>query len=107
MSETVKNATACFAREVPVKFCHIQNAARGALVNSKRVELFSHLSRITTPGRKFIPQIDGLRFVAIVSVIAYHVWQIGLFHLAEAAPAEAKAGGLIASVFSTGHFGVE
>jgi peptidoglycan/LPS O-acetylase OafA/YrhL len=71
------------------------------------VELFSHLSRITTPGRKFIPQIDGLRFVAIMAVIAYHVWQIGLFHLAEAAPAEATAGGLVNDIFSTGHFGVE
>jgi len=71
------------------------------------VELFSHLSRITTPGRKFIPQIDGLRFVAILSVIAYHVWQIGLFHLAKAAPAEVISGGLVVRVFSTGHFGVE
>jgi len=71
------------------------------------VELFSHLSRITTPGRKFIPQIDGLRFVAILSVIAYHVWQIGLFHLAKAAPAEATSGGLVNEIFSTGHFGVE
>ena len=71
------------------------------------MELFSHLSRITTPGRKFIPQIDGLRFVAIVSVIAYHVWQIGLFHLAKAATGEAAAGGLVNDIFSTGHFGVE
>jgi peptidoglycan/LPS O-acetylase OafA/YrhL len=71
------------------------------------VELFSHLSRITTPGRKFIPQIDGLRFVAIMAVIAYHVLQIGLFHLAEAAPGEAAAGGVVNDIFSAGHFGVE
>jgi len=45
--------------------------------------------------------------VAILSVIAYHVWQIGLFHLAEAAPAEAASGGLVNDVFSAGHFGVE
>jgi peptidoglycan/LPS O-acetylase OafA/YrhL len=71
------------------------------------VKLFSHLSRITTPGRKFVPQIDGLRFVAILSVIAYHVWQIGLFHLAKAAPAEAVSGGPVNDMFRTGHFGVE
>jgi peptidoglycan/LPS O-acetylase OafA/YrhL len=71
------------------------------------MELFRRLSRITSPGRKFIPQIDGLRFVAIMSVIAFHVRQIGLFHLAQAAPTEAVAGGLMDAVFRTGHFGVE
>ena len=45
--------------------------------------------------------------MAILSVIAYHVWQIGLFHLAKAAPAETASGGLVNVVFSTGHFGVE
>jgi peptidoglycan/LPS O-acetylase OafA/YrhL len=58
-------------------------------------------------GRKFIPQIDGLRFVAIMAVIAYHVMQIGLFHLAQTAPDEAKAGGIVSDIFGTGHFGVE
>jgi peptidoglycan/LPS O-acetylase OafA/YrhL len=31
------------------------------------------LGRIVTPGRRLIPQIDGLRFVAISSVFYYHV----------------------------------
>lgn len=28
----------------------------------------------------FIPQIDGLRFVALIAIIAYHVRMVGLFH---------------------------
>ena len=31
-----------------------------------------HLKRITT-GKRFIPQIDGLRFVAILSVVLFHI----------------------------------
>ena len=31
------------------------------------------LGRIVTPGRRLIPQIDGLRFVAISSVFYYHI----------------------------------
>src|SRR4051794_26951460 len=42
-----------------------------------KVNLLGHFSRITTPGRTFLPQIDGLRFVAIMAVIAYHVRMIG------------------------------
>lgn len=34
--------------------------------------LFRSLSRVTTSGR-FIPQIDGLRFVAIIVVILFHI----------------------------------
>jgi len=30
--------------------------------------------RITSTGR-FVPEIDGLRFVATTSVVAYHYWQ--------------------------------
>lgn len=45
--------------------------------------------------------------MAIMAVIAYHVWQVGLYHLAKAAPGEATAGGLVNDIFSTGHFGVE
>jgi peptidoglycan/LPS O-acetylase OafA/YrhL len=37
-------------------------------------------SRITTAGRVFIPQIDGLRFIAILSVVAYHIRAICRFH---------------------------
>ncbi len=45
--------------------------------------------------------------MAILAVIAYHVWQIGLFHLDKFAPGEAKTGGLVNDIFSTGNFGVE
>jgi len=48
------------------------------------MKLLARLSRITTSGREFIPQIDGLRFVAIIAVIAFHVWSIGTFHLGHA-----------------------
>lgn len=34
--------------------------------------LQSALTRETS-GQKLIPQIDGLRFVAIISVVAYHI----------------------------------
>jgi peptidoglycan/LPS O-acetylase OafA/YrhL len=45
------------------------------------VKLVSHLSRITTPGRAYIPQIDGLRFIAIMSVIAGHVLTAYQLHI--------------------------
>jgi peptidoglycan/LPS O-acetylase OafA/YrhL len=35
--------------------------------------LFERLGRIVTPGRRLIPQIDGLRFVAISVVFYYHI----------------------------------
>jgi peptidoglycan/LPS O-acetylase OafA/YrhL len=38
----------------------------------RRYWLFERLQRVTSSGR-FIPQIDGLRFVAIATVILYHV----------------------------------
>lgn len=44
----------------------------GGFPGEETMNLLRHLSRITTPGRTFIPQIDGMRFVAILSVIAYH-----------------------------------
>jgi peptidoglycan/LPS O-acetylase OafA/YrhL len=68
------------------------------------LELNQHLSRITTPGRVFIPQIDGLRFVAIVTVIAYHVRLIGLYHFG--LPADAPATDLVNWIFQAGHNGV-
>lgn len=64
------------------------------------MRLFDHLSRITTPGRTFIPQIDGLRFIAIMVVIAYHVQQIALFHFGQ------TMGGAVSRIFDAGHYGV-
>lgn len=68
------------------------------------LELKQHLSRITTPGRVFIPQVDGLRFVAIITVIAYHVRLIGLYHLGY--PADEPAGDVVNQAFAAGHYGV-
>src|SRR3974390_3528655 len=42
--------------------------------------LLGRLSRVTSPGRQFVPQIDGLRFIAIMTVVAYHVSLFYLFH---------------------------
>jgi peptidoglycan/LPS O-acetylase OafA/YrhL len=72
----------------------------------ERVNLLKHLSRITTPGRTFIPQIDGLRFVAIMSVIGYHVRGICLFHFRTTAPGDAYDGSLIEHAMGVGHVGV-
>ena len=72
----------------------------------ERVNLLSHFSRITTPGRTFIPQIDGLRFVAIMSVIGYHVRGICLFHFRATAPGDAYDGSLIEHALGVGHVGV-
>ncbi len=78
-----------------------KNSVRFAASN---VEILRHLSRITTPGREFIPQIDGLRFVAIITVIAYHIRMIGLFHLGHG-PHEPVTDA-VSYVFAAGHFGV-
>ena len=72
-----------------------------------RQSLLSHLSRITTAGRNFIPQIDGLRFIAIMAVVAYHVRSVCLFHLGFNPEADTGAGGIIAKVFEAGHYGVQ
>lgn len=64
--------------------------------------VFSGLSRITTAGRTFIPQIEGLRFLAILGVIAYHVQLIGYFFL----PELSHAGDMVSALFQAGHFGV-
>lgn len=69
------------------------------------MDLLRRLSRITTPGRDFIPQIDGLRFVAIITVIMYHVRLIGLFHLGHQ-PDEPVTDPVSAG-FSAGHYGVQ
>ena len=65
----------------------------------------SRLSRITTSGR-FIPEIDGLRFVAIATVILYHVARetaisVGPCHGQNLLESRAFA------VFHLGQFGVE
>jgi peptidoglycan/LPS O-acetylase OafA/YrhL len=69
--------------------------------------LLTRLSRITTAGRNFIPQIDGLRFIAIMAVIAYHARGVCLFRLGFDPAADNGAGGLVGKGFEAGHFGVQ
>lgn len=73
---------------------------------SKGPRLLGRLSRITTPGRNFIPQIDGLRFIAIMAVIAYHVRNVVLFHFGLNPEAGPETGGFAGRVFITGRYGV-
>lgn len=68
------------------------------------MDILRHLSRITTPGREFIPQIDGLRFIAVIAVIAFHVRIIGLFHLGY--QQSEPANDLVNQIFAAGHYGV-
>ena len=63
--------------------------------------------RITSAGRNFIPQIDGLRFIAIMAVIAYHVRGVCLSRLGFDPAADSSPGGLIGRTFEAGHFGVQ
>jgi peptidoglycan/LPS O-acetylase OafA/YrhL len=67
----------------------------------------SQLSRVTTPGRAFIPQIDGLRFIAIMAVLAYHVRYISSYHLHVSPQGWPVEGDWVNDIFSTGNLGVQ
>lgn len=71
------------------------------------MKLLDRLSRITTPGRAFIPQIDGLRFIAIMAVIAFHVRAICSFHLRASPEGTTVEGDPVNDIFSVGHLGVQ
>src|SRR5690348_11243075 len=60
--------------------------------------LRNQLGRVVTSGRAFIPQIDGLRFVAIAIVVLYHLRDFTPSH---------DAGGFLSSVLGIGHYGVQ
>jgi peptidoglycan/LPS O-acetylase OafA/YrhL len=47
-----------------------------AVTRTGMKDLLKPFSRITTAGRTFLPHVDGLRFIAIMAVIAFHVRQI-------------------------------
>jgi peptidoglycan/LPS O-acetylase OafA/YrhL len=72
------------------------------------LKLLSHLSRITTAGKIFIPQIDGLRFVAILAVLAYHIRSICNFHFGIMGPVQGTLQqGWLSLGFESGHMGVQ
>jgi len=62
------------------------------------------LRRVTSSGR-FVPEIDGLRFLAIMLVVAFHA----LAYLRSERPmfADSRTAGLLERVVATGYFGVE
>jgi peptidoglycan/LPS O-acetylase OafA/YrhL len=70
------------------------------------MNLLNHLSRITSSGKGFLPQVDGLRFIAIMAVIAYHVRQICSYHLGVSLESETGTEGLVNAAFATGRLGV-
>jgi peptidoglycan/LPS O-acetylase OafA/YrhL len=72
----------------------------------RRSGLLSRLSRVTSPGRQFVPQIDGLRFVAILAVIAYHSAGFYLLHRNLTAGHPQRSTFWLNTVFAAGHNGV-
>ena len=72
-----------------------------------KFRLLGHLSRITTAGRNFIPQIDGLRFIAIMAVIAYHAQGVALYHFGLVDAPGPPPSDLVSQVFESGHYGVQ
>lgn len=70
------------------------------------MKILGHFSRITTSGRSFIPQIDGLRFIAIMSVVAFHVRAICSYHFHASPAGTTIEGDPVNDIFSVGHYGV-
>ena len=68
------------------------------------MKLLAKLSRVTNPGRTFIPQIDGLRFVAIMGVIACHARDFVIFH--HGLPVY-QSTGPVDRTLEAGHYGVQ
>jgi peptidoglycan/LPS O-acetylase OafA/YrhL len=58
-------------------------------------------------GRDFVPQIDGLRFVAIIGVLAYHIRAIIMWHYGVAQDSSEGSQGFINRIFGAGCTGVE
>jgi peptidoglycan/LPS O-acetylase OafA/YrhL len=67
------------------------------------VPLLDRLGRIVTPGRRLIPQIDGLRFVAISVVVYYHI----AHRLVLSGAGTGKPAAPIHFLMYTGMYGVE
>lgn len=72
------------------------------------MNLYQRLSRVMSKGRDFVPQIDGLRFVAIIGVLAYHVRAIIAWHLGVSLDHDPQGTqGLLNWTFAAGCNGVE
>lgn len=68
-----------------------------------RQQLLGLLARVTSGGR-FVPQIDGLRFIAIFCVFAFHVE--GYTHHRGLVPLDARSDWFVA-LAAQGHYGVQ
>lgn len=64
------------------------------------------LSRVTSSGR-FIPEIDGLRFIAIITVLLFHLNALTLQYYQAAGRSPAGAGAALDLFLRTGFIGVE
>jgi peptidoglycan/LPS O-acetylase OafA/YrhL len=71
------------------------------------MNLYRHLSRVMTKGRDFVPQIDGLRFLAIMGVLAFHVRSIISGHIGLTLESPSVAHGVLNWTFGAGCTGVE
>jgi peptidoglycan/LPS O-acetylase OafA/YrhL len=69
----------------------------------ERVRVLERLGRVVTPGRRLIPQIDGLRFVAITAVFYYHLCH----RLALSGAGTGEPSYALAVLMTTGRYGVE
>ena len=71
--------------------------------------IVSRLSRVTSGG-SLIPEIDGLRFVAVLGVFLYHVQEVvnnpGTYHFAHADPTGGPIGQWMTQIMSGGWTGV-
>jgi peptidoglycan/LPS O-acetylase OafA/YrhL len=86
----------------PVPLATKQAAAEGAPASASASERWlTRLSRRTTSGR-FLPEVDGLRFVAIGAVVLFHV---SAYLVATTAPA--AEGDPAARLAGIGHYGVQ
>lgn len=72
-------------------------------MSSLKAKLITLLSRKTS-GREFIPEIDGLRSLAILSVVFFHCGMV--FALYTDAQTGSNADRIFANILATGEFGV-
>ncbi len=64
-----------------------------------------HLRRITTRGA-YLPEVDGLRFVAISAVLGYHIFRLAQMHMVNFAAPQNRAGAFAMGMVAQGAYGV-
>jgi peptidoglycan/LPS O-acetylase OafA/YrhL len=70
------------------------------------MNFLSHFARVTTPGRVFLPHIDGLRFIAIMAVLAFHAMGFCAFHFGVLLNDPQIHQNPVVRLFAAGHLGV-